>query len=58
MIEEVYKDGLHWEVIANFAENGARKDAGTLRNGNGATIYYNEDGSVREVATFVNGVRQ
>jgi antitoxin component YwqK of YwqJK toxin-antitoxin module len=57
-IEEIYKDGLSWEVVANFTENGKRRDAGTLRNGNGTVISYNEDGSVREVSTFLNGVEQ
>ncbi|HEY5745894.1 MAG TPA: toxin-antitoxin system YwqK family antitoxin [Chryseolinea sp.] len=57
-IEQTYKDGLDWEVISNFTEDGKRRDAGTLRNGNGTVIFYNEDGSVQAVSTFLNGVEQ
>jgi antitoxin component YwqK of YwqJK toxin-antitoxin module len=57
-IEQVYKNGLDWEVVSNFTEDGKRRDAGTLKNGNGTIIFYNEDGSVREVSTFVNGVQR
>ena len=51
----IYKDGKCWEAIANFTEKGVRRDAGTLRNGNGTVIYYNEDGSVREIQKYQNG---
>jgi antitoxin component YwqK of YwqJK toxin-antitoxin module len=54
-IEQVFKDGLDWEIVANYTEDGKRRDAGTLKNGNGTVIYYNEDGTVREVSTFVQG---
>lgn len=57
-IEQIYKDGLSWEVVSNFTEDGKRRDAGTLRNGNGTIIFYNENGSVRKVSTFSNGVEQ
>ncbi|AYB33539.1 toxin-antitoxin system YwqK family antitoxin [Chryseolinea soli] len=57
-IEQIDKDGLQWEVVSNFTEDGKRRDAGTLRNGNGTIIFYNENGSVRKVSTFLNGVEQ
>ena len=57
-IEEINKNGLSWEVVSNFTESGERRNAGTLREGNGTIIYYHEDGSVREVSTIVNGVEQ
>jgi len=57
-IEQVYKDGLDWEVVANFAEDGKPRNAGTLRGGNGTIIYYNEDGTVRETVTFIQGKKQ
>lgn len=55
-VEQVYKAGKTWEIRANFTAKGLRRKAGTLRNGNGTVIYYNDDGTVREVKTFVNGV--
>lgn len=57
-IEQVYNKGLSWTVISNFNAKGERRDAGSLREGNGTIIYYNEDGSVRTVSTVVNGMEQ
>ncbi len=54
--DQVYKAGQNWEVRANYTEKGQRRKAGTLHNGNGTIIFYNEDGTVREVKSFVNGV--
>ena len=54
--EQVYKAGKNWEIRSSFTSKGQRRKAGTLRNGNGTIIYYNEDGSVKEVKSFVNGV--
>ena len=57
-IEHVYKDGKHWAVIANYTAQGKKRDAGTLINGNGTIIYYNEDGTVREIKKCINGIEQ
>ena len=54
-IEQAYKNGKSWKVVANYTANGQKRDAGTLKDGNGTIIFYNEDGSVREVITYVNG---
>jgi antitoxin component YwqK of YwqJK toxin-antitoxin module len=54
--EQVFKAGKNWEARASFTEKGQRRKAGSLKNGNGTLIYYNEDGTVREVKTFVKGV--
>ena len=42
--------------IRSYLSTVQRRKAGTLHNGNGTIIYYNEDGTVREVKTFANGV--
>lgn len=55
-IEQVYKDDKAWEVIANYTANGQKRDAGSLKDGNGTVIFYNEDNSVRETVTYVNGI--
>ncbi len=57
-IEQIYKDGKSWTVIANYTDKGQKRDAGTLKNGNGTVIFYNEDGSIREVKNFINGVEK
>lgn len=57
-IEELYKDGKHWTVIANYDANGKKRNPGTLKNGNGTLVLYNEDGTVRETVTYINGVEQ
>ncbi len=57
-IEMEYKDDKAWNVIANYSIQGEERDAGTLRNGNGTVIYYNLDGTVREIANFIGGERK
>lgn len=57
-VEHEYKLGKPWNANANYDSSGKKRDAGTLRNGNGTLIYYNDDGSVRERITYVEGVQQ
>ncbi|OSZ80930.1 hypothetical protein CAP36_06735 [Chitinophagaceae bacterium IBVUCB2] len=54
--EIIYKGGKHWKVISNYKKNGDTRSPGTLTNGNGTIIYYNEDGSIRETLNFINGI--
>ena len=55
-IEQTYKEGKYMDVIANYTRDGIKRDPGTLKKGYGTIIYYNEDGSVRETETIINGV--
>jgi antitoxin component YwqK of YwqJK toxin-antitoxin module len=55
-IEKVYRKGKTWDILANFTSDGKKRNAGTLKDGNGTAIYYNEDGTVREVITYKDGV--
>lgn len=57
-IEQEYKIGLHWNVISNYDEKGNKRDAGTLKNGNGTVIFYNDDGTVRETVSYKDGIEQ
>lgn len=57
-IEQSYKQGKPWTVIANYDANGKKRNPGTLKNGNGTLILYNEDGAIRETVTYLNGVEQ
>jgi len=54
-IEQTYKNGKYLDVIANYTKDGIKRNPGTLKNGNGTIIFYDEDGSIRETQTFVNG---
>lgn len=54
-LEKIYKMGKSWEAVASFTKNGEKRNPGTLKNGNGTTIYYNEDGTIREIVTYKNG---
>lgn len=54
-IEQIYKEGKSWTVVANYTDKGTKRDAGTLKDGNGTIIFYNEDGSIRQTAKFING---
>jgi antitoxin component YwqK of YwqJK toxin-antitoxin module len=54
-IEQTYRLGKSWTVIANYTDKGVKRDAGTLHDGNGTIIFYNDDGTVREVVQYVDG---
>ena len=54
-IEEEYNFGLAWNIVANFDSTGIARDPGTLHNGNGTVLYYNDDGTLRETITYVEG---
>lgn len=53
--EEIYKEGKHWTVIANY-DAGKKRNPNTLKKGTDTLILYDEDGSVCETASYVNGV--
>jgi antitoxin component YwqK of YwqJK toxin-antitoxin module len=54
--EEIFKNGLDWTVLNNFDSTSKTRDAGTLKNGNGTRILYTEEGEVRQVVTYLNGM--
>ena len=56
-IEQEMKDGKPWTVIANYTEDGTKRDAGSLKEGNGTVIFYNQDGKIRETVVYKNGVQ-
>lgn len=57
-IQKEYKNGLPWDIISNFSSDGKQREAGSLKNGNGTIIFYNDDGSVRETITYENGIKK
>jgi len=52
--EESYK-GLRWEIIASFDKKGNKREKGTLKDGNGTWINYNEKDEVDYISTYKNG---
>jgi antitoxin component YwqK of YwqJK toxin-antitoxin module len=57
-IETFYKDNKPWRVVANYDSKGKKRDSGTLKDGNGTIIYYDDDTTIREVITYKNGEAQ
>jgi len=55
--EALYKDDLRIEVISSYDQNGRKRNAGTLKNGNGTWIKYDDDGKIREINKYRNGVK-
>lgn len=55
-IEYVYKDGRPWDIVANYDRNGNKRDPGTLKNGNGTIILYNDNDTPRETLRYQNGI--
>ncbi len=53
--EEVFKEGKHWTIRNNYNREGYRRDGGTLTDGNGTLILYNENGTILEVKHYKNG---
>jgi antitoxin component YwqK of YwqJK toxin-antitoxin module len=56
-METEYKGGKPWNIIANYDEKGSKRSAGTLKEGTGTIVYYNDDGTVRETMRFQNGIQ-
>ncbi|MCF6295496.1 MAG: serine protease [Flavobacteriaceae bacterium] len=51
----IYKNGIPWEVISNFAPDGKPQDMGTLKKGTGTLNIYNEEGEQIWMFFFKNG---
>jgi antitoxin component YwqK of YwqJK toxin-antitoxin module len=50
-----YKNDKAWTILANYNSKGNKRDGGTLKNGNGTLLLYDDDTTVREVITYKNG---
>lgn len=54
----IWKDGLLWGVKGNWNNKGERQDPGTLKDGTGTLIFYNEDGSFLKKYYYKDGILQ
>ncbi|UYQ94947.1 toxin-antitoxin system YwqK family antitoxin [Chitinophaga horti] len=57
-IQVIFKDGNQWTVVANYDSKGNKRNAGTLKDGDGTLIMYDDDTTVRETVTFKGGQPQ
>jgi len=48
-------NGLRWEIIASFDKKGNKREKGTLKDGNGTWINYDENGKVDYISTYKEG---
>jgi antitoxin component YwqK of YwqJK toxin-antitoxin module len=55
--EIIYKEGKAMEVLFNYDRAGKPQNKGTLKNGNGTIIRYDEEGKEIEVMNFSNGIQ-
>jgi antitoxin component YwqK of YwqJK toxin-antitoxin module len=55
---EEYKDGKPWNALGGYTDKGVKRNQGTLKNGTGTLIYYDENGAVETTMHFVNGIQQ
>lgn len=50
--------GKRIEILSSFHKDGRIREKGTLKNGNGTWITYNDKGEISEVVTYKNGYRE
>jgi len=55
--EALYNDNLRIEVINSYDKNGSKRDAGTLKNGNGTWIKYDANGNIEKIENYKNGIK-
>lgn len=53
--EQTYVHGKTMEIISNLDRNGNPMDKGTLKNGNGTILLYDENGKQTSIRTYKNG---
>lgn len=54
-VEKEFRNGKLWNVTANYRRDGSEQDKGTIKNGTGTAIHYDEDGRVYLVVTWEDG---
>jgi antitoxin component YwqK of YwqJK toxin-antitoxin module len=52
--DDIY--GLRWEIVSSFHKDGTPREKGTLKEGNGTWIIYDDYGKLKEVLEFKNGI--
>jgi antitoxin component YwqK of YwqJK toxin-antitoxin module len=55
--EWVYKDGKLWEVVQSNTKKGKSLSPGTLKDGNGTVLTYNDTGKLLSTVSYKNGIQ-
>lgn len=55
-IEKTYDDGLLLNVKCNYDAQGKGRDKGTLQDGNGTLMFYDEDGKLYHIKAYKKGI--
>jgi len=55
--EALYNNNLRIEIIGSYDKNGKKRDAGTLKNGNGTWIKYDANGNIENIDNYKNGIK-
>jgi hypothetical protein len=50
--------GKRIEILSSFHKDGTARDKGTLKNGNGTWINYNEKGEISVIDTYKDGYKE
>lgn len=53
--EQQYFADRPWTILGNYDKNGKKREGGTLNDGTGSIIFYNDDNTIREVLNYRNG---
>jgi len=57
-LEEVFTEGILWNVHAIYAKDGKSKKIGDFRNGTGLIYIYDENGNNSDTLKYIDGVKQ
>jgi len=56
-IGKIFSNGKLLEVTGNYDADGTPREKGTLKHGNGTVFYYNKEGVLFHIVTYVDGVK-
>jgi antitoxin component YwqK of YwqJK toxin-antitoxin module len=56
--EWIYKNGKLWEVVQFFSQKGKSLSPGTLKEGTGSVLTYNDNGKLLTTVNYKNGIQE
>lgn len=54
--EVEYRNGKFWTMLGTYDQNGKKLDGGTLKDGNGYIILYDNNANAKEVYRYIQGM--
>ncbi len=49
--------GLRWEILSSFHKDGTPRNKGTLKDGSGTWVSYDDEGNITKLTKFENGIQ-